>query len=199
VILDNFESKLLVMPLNNIKPAKGRLLIAEPGISEMYFKRSVVLITEHNDEGTIGFVLNKPVDLKLHDALVDFDGFSNDLYLGGPVSKSNLFYIHTLGEKIEGARKILNGLYWGGEFEMIKDLIKSKQAHPSEIKFFIGYSGWDAGQLEAELEVNSWVVAPTNSEEIMTLKTDEIWGQVLKGMGRDIALLAYFPENPLLN
>lgn len=187
------------MALNEIKPNKGRILVSEPSIAESFFSRAVVIIAEHNREGTVGFILNKAVDLKVSEAVNDLEDIDLPLYLGGPVSRDNLFYLHTLGDKIEGSREIMKGLYWGGDFATIKDLILEGKIDQNQIKFFIGYAGWEPGQLEKEIEENSWVVAPTVKEEAMDANIDDLWKKVLRGMGKELALLSFFPENPNLN
>jgi putative transcriptional regulator len=187
------------MPLNELKPNKGRILVSEPSIGENFFNRSVVIIAEHNQEGTVGFILNKAVDLTVAEAVTDLETIDLPLYLGGPVSRDNLFYMHTLGEQIEGSREIMKGLYWGGDFNTLKQMILEGTVTESQIKFFIGYAGWEPGQLEKEIEENSWVVAPTLKEEVMDADIDDLWKKVLRGMGQDLALLSFFPENPNLN
>jgi putative transcriptional regulator len=187
------------MPLNEIKPNRGRILVSEPTIGENFFNRSVVVIAEHNHEGTVGFILNKAVDLKVSEAVSDLEKIDLPLYLGGPVSRDNLFYLHTLGDQIEGSREIMKGLYWGGDFASIRNLILEGKIDDKQIKFFIGYSGWEPGQLEKEIEENSWVVAPTVKEEVMDANINDLWKKVLRGMGQDLALLSFFPENPSLN
>lgn len=187
------------MPLNPIQAAPGKLLVAEPGIAETYFIRSVVYLTEHNEDGSVGFLLNKPLDLKVSDVVKELRGISLPLFLGGPVGRDSLFYIHTLGNKIEDSRLIDQGVFWGGDFEQIIKAVQTGAGNEKNLRFFVGYSGWDSGQLDAELNRNSWVVAPTNKEEVMNLETTNLWKDVLRGMGKDLALLSFFPENPSLN
>ena len=93
----------------------GSLLISEPFLADSCFKRSVVLLSEHDKHGTLGFILNKPTDLKLNEAVEDFPEFNVPLYFGGPVDTETLFYIHTLGNKLEGSREIAAGVFWGGD------------------------------------------------------------------------------------
>ena len=120
------------------KPVQGSLLISEPFLVDSYFKRSVVLLSEHDDKGTLGFILNKPTDVTLNEAVDDFPEFKVPLYFGGPVETDTLFYIHTLGEKLEGAKEILNGIYWGGDYEQLKFLIDTKQVRQDQIRFYAG-------------------------------------------------------------
>jgi len=180
-------------------PAQGKLLLSEPFQRDLYFKRTVVLLAEHNEKGSIGFILNKPIDLKLNDALSDFPEYNGLLYFGGPVNKNQLFYIHTLGEEIDGSLQIGNGLYWGGNFDTVRTLIDLKKVEPNQIRFFVGYSGWEPRQLEQELNEKAWIVSPAKAQQIMANDTRQLWGNVLKTMGPDYAIMANFPEDPALN
>jgi putative transcriptional regulator len=156
-------------------------------------------ITEHNDSGTVGFILNKRVDLRLNEAIVEFKDFDFPLYFGGPVKRDNLFYIHTLGKHVEGSMQILDGLYWGGDFEKLKELILNGKATEKQIKFFLGYSGWEPKQLDKEMEEHSWFVSNSSSSLVMQDSDKEMWRQVMKAMGSEFAMLSNFPDNPSLN
>jgi len=188
------------MSLNTIKPAKGKLLISEPLLNESYFRRSVVLLTEHINSGSHGFILNKPVDLKLSEALPDFVNVDFPLYLGGPVQKDSIYYIHTLGNKLEGSTKIFNGLYYGGDFETMKTLIMNGKATQQQVKFFVGYSGWASRQLDQELQHNSWIVADGDLKIAMSDDNhNQTWSSVLRSMGAEFAILSNFPEDRSMN
>jgi putative transcriptional regulator len=190
---------ILKIKTNDIKPAKGKILISEPFLSDYYFKRSVVLLAEHNEEGTFGLIINKPVDLILTDILHDFPEFDSTVYLGGPVKTDSLYFIHTLGDRLENSLEILQGLYWGGDIELVKELIKLGKITPQEIKFFIGYSGWVSKQLEAELERNSWLVANIKANQIMNSDPVKLWDESLKKLGGDYAYWTNFPSDPVMN
>jgi putative transcriptional regulator len=185
--------------LSNIPPAPGRILISEPLLQDFYFRRSVVLLADHSDEGTFGLILNKPVDVRFNDVIKGFPNFKAPLYLGGPVQTSNLYFIHTLGEKVEGSMKILDGLYWGGDIEQIKEMMTLDQLNPSNIRFFIGYSGWVSKQLDRELDENSWVVSSASTEQLIHANPDNLWRDIVKTLGKDFSLWANYPPDPLLN
>jgi len=184
---------------NAIPPKKGKILISEPFLFDPNFKRTVILLVEHNKEGSVGFILNRSVDLKINDAIDEFPNFKRDIYNGGPVGQESLFYIHTLGEQLDGCQKIMKELYWGGDFDELKLLIDTGQVKPEDIRFFVGYSGWDAGQLDRELKDHSWIVANCNKSQIMDATQKEFWKDVLKGLGKKYAVMANFPEDPSLN
>ncbi len=182
------------------KPAKGKVLISEPFLMDPNFKRSIVLLGEHNEEGSVGFILNKPTNLKLNQVLEeDFPEFDAPVFFGGPVQINTLQFIHRAGDIIDGGTQILDGLYWGGSYEVLRLLIEAKQVDPSDFRFFIGYSGWNPGQLEAELKINSWIVTSTTTENVFSNEPDKLWGDVLKKMGKKFAILASFPEDPSVN
>ena len=183
----------------NEQPEKGKLLISEPFLMDPNFKRAIVLLTEHNEEGSVGFVLNRQTEYKLNDLLSDFPDFDSEVYYGGPVQINTLQFIHKAGDIIEGSTLITDGLYWGGNFEILKLLIESKAVDPSDFRFFVGYSGWGAGQLGDELKINSWIVSHSKIENIFSNEPDKLWREILKSLGKKFAILASFPENPSVN
>jgi putative transcriptional regulator len=185
--------------LNNPDISIGKILVSEPFLLDSYFKRSVILLGEHGEEGTVGFILNKPTDLKLNDALEDFPVLDVPLYFGGPVQTDTIHFLHTYGEKLEGAKKIMNGLFWGGDLEELKLLIETNQIDAKEIRFFAGYSGWEPHQLEDELKGNTWLVSSGQKDFAFSTHPEELWGQALRKMGSSYAVLANFPEDPSLN
>ncbi|MFO7721148.1 MAG: YqgE/AlgH family protein, partial [Gillisia sp.] len=142
-----------------LKPAKGLLLVAEPSIiGDASFNRSVILLAEHSESGSIGFILNKVLDFTLNDLIPELDkGFK--VYNGGPVEQDNLYFIHKVPELIPESIEIANGIYWGGNFEVVKELILNDLINEKQIRFFLGYSGWDAQQLKDELDSNAWIIS----------------------------------------
>jgi len=145
---------------NKLDPEKGRLLISEPYLPDPNFQRTVILLCEHNEEGSFGFVINRPSNLKLSD-VVEIDGsFQANVYVGGPVQQDTLHFLHLAGDTLEGAAEIIDGLHWGGNFEQLSIMIASNSIETDDLRFYIGYSGWGSGQLDKEIEENSWIVAP---------------------------------------
>jgi putative transcriptional regulator len=181
------------------QPVQGSLLISEPFLLDSYFKRSVVLLSEHDDKGTLGFILNKPTDVMLNDAVEDFPNFEVPLYFGGPVETDTLFYIHTLGEQLEGSKLIMPGLWWGGDYDQLKFLIDTRQIQPGTIRFYAGYSGWEPTQLDTELKEKSWLVTDSAKDFTFFENPKTLWSQVLRSLGNEYAILANFPEDPNLN
>lgn len=182
----------------NLAPKQGRILISEPLLSDTYFKRSVVLLTEHSDKGAVGFVLNKPVDLPLNEVLADFPDFNAQVYIGGPVAKDTIHFLHTLGELIPNSVHVMDNIYWGGDFDSLKELINEGIVEPAQVRFFLGYSGWSPNQLEGEIEENAWLVTRVESKKIMSADKD-IWKKTLDELGKKYKVWANFPENPAMN
>ena len=182
----------------NLVPQQGRILISEPLLSDTYFKRSVVLITEHSENGTVGFVLNKPIDLMINEVLGDFPKIDSQVYVGGPVAKDTIHFLHTLGDIVPGAVHVIGNIYWGGDFDEFKKIIETGKIKPSQVRFFLGYSGWRPQQLEEEITENAWLVTEVDSSKIMTAEKD-IWENTLREIGKKFKIWANFPENPALN
>lgn len=180
------------------KPEKGTILVAEPFMKDQHFKRAVVLIAEHDEEGTVGFILNRPLDVKLKDVMADTGDSLMPLFLGGPVQRDNLFFVHTLGDLIEDSRPVCEGLWWAGNYSTVKEMIKRNEIREEHIRLFIGYSGWTVGQLEEEMKISSWIVTKAKQKHIL-LPSDELWGTILKSMGKKYAEISNYPEDPSLN
>lgn len=186
--------------LNSIEPAAGRLLISEPFMLDPNFKRSVILLTEYADRGAMGFILNHQSDYLLGDVLPDTSYSEIPVYSGGPVAANTLHFIHCAPEKIDGGIEICEGVFLGGDFDKIKELISNYQINETEIKFFMGYSGWTPNQLDEELKENSWLVADRCSvNTLFNVSEQNMWKEVVRSLGNRYAHIANFPENPQLN
>jgi putative transcriptional regulator len=184
---------------NNISPQKGKVLIAEPFLNDIYFKRSIVFITEHNNEGSIGFVLNKPVNMKIEEIINDFPAFDGFISIGGPVNTNTIHYIHTMGDLIPNSVPVNGNIYWGGDFDTLKGMIKQGMVNKDQIKFFLGYSGWMPNQLDDELSQNSWLVTNIEPQVIMTHNMNNIWKEILNSLGSKYKMWINSPDNPSLN
>ncbi|EOR95851.1 transcriptional regulator, putative [Arcticibacter svalbardensis MN12-7] len=186
--------------LNKAQPLKGSLLISEPFMMDPNFKRSVLLLTEHNEEGTIGYVLNQKSSFFLNDVIPDCPDADFPIFIGGPVGADTLHFLHRCNDRLDGGLEIAKGIYWGGDFEMLMLMINAKHIEKHEIKFFIGYSGWEPGQLNKELELNSWLVQNTYKPGMITNNNiDNLWKEIVSQLGPKYAHIANFPENPLWN
>jgi putative transcriptional regulator len=188
------------MKISKTKPSRGKMLISEPALRDFYFGRSVVLLVEHNEEeGSIGLILNKPIHLKINEVVKEFPQVTHPLFLGGPVHPERLYYLHTMGDKIPGSIEILPGLFWGGEIKILIEMIDLHIITPSDVRFFIGYSGWEPGQLNRELGEKSWIVTQCSLETAMEQRPEKMWSSILKELGNDYAIWSNFPADPILN
>ena len=182
------------------KPKKGNLLIAEPSIiGDISFNRSVVILADHTVEGSIGFILNKPLEFGVTELVPDIE-VDFKVYNGGPVEQDNLYFIHQIPELIPNSIEISQGIYWGGDFTTIIDLVNSGQVTSKDIRFFLGYSGWDEDQLETELNSNSWVVVKNSYKtEIISKEDNTFWKEKMLELGGKYSIWSNAPENPSLN
>jgi len=179
---------------------KGQILIAEPSIlGDVSFNRSVILLAEHNEEGSVGFILNKPLEYTISDLLLEIEA-SFKIYNGGPVEQDNLYFIHTIPNLIKNSIEISNGIYWGGDFDLTKSLINEGKINKEDIRFFLGYTGWEFNQLVAELQDNSWIVANnSHNKEILSKSSKKFWKEKITELGGDYLIWSNAPENPNLN
>ena len=184
----------------SVKPKKGTLLVAEPALTgDVSFNRSVVLLAEHNDEGSVGFILNKPLDYSINDLITEIDAPFR-VFNGGPVEQDNLYFIHKVPHLIDNSVEISDGIYWGGDFDKTIQLINQGVITEKDIRFFLGYSGWASLQLDQELMSKSWIVVPNQYEsDIIQKSTKAFWKEHMLELGGDYLLWSNAPENPSLN
>lgn len=186
---------------NNLLPAQGSILISEPFLQEAYFQRSVVLLVEHNPEGSMGLVLNKKTDLIVNTFFPELEEYPEiPIYLGGPVSANRLFFIHSLGDLIvPDSVKIKDHLYFDGDFEALKRYILKGHSIEGKVKFFLGYSGWTEGQLGNEISKNSWVVSHAAKENVLLADGESFWKNSLEQLGSNYEAWTKYPKDPYLN
>lgn len=183
----------------NELPSAGKVLISEPYSFDKFFDRSVVFLTEHNEKGSVGFVLNKPTKLIIDDVVEGFPSFRSPISIGGPVAPNTLHYIHTVGAILPESIEIGPGLFWGGDYEQLKFLVESNIIRVDQIRFFIGYSGWTKNQLERELKENSWLVGNVDNDIVVKDLDADIWKKMLQNIGEKYKLWADFPHDPTMN
>jgi putative transcriptional regulator len=183
-----------------VKPKKGNLLVAEPSITgDLSFNRSVVLLADHNEDGSVGFILNKPLAYTLHELIPEISA-TFKIYNGGPIEQDNLYFIHNVPQLIPGSIEIAEGIYWGGDFDLTKNLINDGKIGRNNIRFFLGYSGWDAEQLQNELESNSWIISENElRNKIIAKSPTDFWKEKIKEQGGEYLIWSNAPENPIYN
>lgn len=183
-----------------LKPNKGKLLIAEPSLTgDVSFNRSVVLLAEHNEEGSVGFILNKPLEYQISDLVTEIT-IPFQVYNGGPVEQDNLYFIHKVPHLIDDSIEISDGIYWGGNFEKTVALINQKIISEDDIRFFLGYSGWSSLQLNQELSSKSWIVVDNEYQSHIIKKSlGTLWKEKMMELGGEYLIWSNAPENPNLN
>lgn len=186
---------------NNLRPGKGRILISEPFLWDTCFHRSVILLIEHGAKRSMGFVVNKRMNVCLHNFFPELkQAPSIYLYRGGPVAPDQLFFIHSIKpDIIPDTTQIGDNLYFGGDFEVVKNYLLEGNPAEGRVKFFLGYSGWEGNQLYDEIVQDSWLVSRFSSETILVAKDDSFWKCALKQLGRPYSAWADFPRRPELN
>ncbi len=180
------------------KVREGVILISEPLGRDLFFKKSVILIVEHNAQGTVGFVLNKPFFLPMKDIFNEFPDIPNNISLGGPVEPNTLHFVHTLGDRFGNCKRISPDLYWGGDFETMQLNMKAGLVDNRQIKFFVGYSGWAPGQLDEELARAQWVVTDLSPGKIINSPAN-LWDDCIESLGQRFKPWLHVPEEPAMN
>lgn len=186
--------------MKTLIPERGKLLVSEPSIiGDASFSRSVILLTEFNDDGVVGFIINKPLDFSLSELVPEINQ-EFEVYEGGPVSQDNLYFLHCIPELIPNSHLIEDGIYWGGDFQTVSELINDNKIRSEDIKFFLGYSGWEPSQLQQELDSKSWVVTDNDdSGLILSDQMHDIWKQKMRTLGGGYEIWSNAPENPSYN
>lgn len=183
-----------------VLPKKGHLLVAEPStLGDISFNRSVVFLAEHNSEGSVGFIMNKPLSYTIEDLVPEIEA-SFIVYNGGPVEQDNLYFIHNTPKLIPNSVEIADGIFWGGDFEITKNLINEGKLTKNNIRFFLGYSGWNSNQLEQELKENAWLVVENGlKSKILSKSAQHFWKEKIMEQGGDYVLFSNAPSDPMLN
>lgn len=195
----NIDSDIFKIQSNDVLPSRGRILISEPFLRDTTFGRSVILLIDHSNEGSMGLVINKKLPFLVNDIITEFKYLDEiPLYKGGPVATDTLFYLHTLAE-IPGAISISKGLYLNGDFNEIKKYILQGNQVNERIRFFLGYSGWESEQLSNEIRENTWLVSEEEKSYLMKNGTKDMWKQALEKLGSKYETWSRFPQVPTLN
>jgi putative transcriptional regulator len=193
---EQLESKLFD---NRPLPTRGSFLLANPFLADPHFRKTVILLVEHNDDGSLGFVINKPMEVQLDEAT---DGTLNvhlPVHYGGPVQADTLFYVHRLANGLDSCMEVVDNVFWGGSYEELTLRIGLQHLTEDDIRFVVGYSGWSAGQLQEEWNSRSWLVFPAEAEEIFAHDIDGLYSRLLRKLGVAGSLFANIPEDPRLN
>lgn len=195
----NINSDIFKIQSNNVLPSRGKILISEPFLRDATFGRSVILLVDHTEEGSMGLVINKRLPIFVNDVISEFKYIDEiPLHKGGPVATDTLFYLHTLTD-IPGALPIQKGLYLNGDFDEIKRYILQGNKVNECIRFFLGYSGWEGNQLSNEIRENTWLVSKEDNAYLMNTNVKDMWKQSLEKLGSKYETWSRFPQVPTLN
>lgn len=195
----NIDSDIFKIQSNNVLPSRGKILISEPFLRDATFGRSVILLIDHTEEGSMGLIINKQLPIFVNDIINEFKYIDDiPLYKGGPIATDTLFYLHTLAD-ISGAIPISKGLYLNGDFDEIKKYILQGNKTDQYIRFFLGYSGWESEQLSTELRENTWLVSKEENAYLMNKDTKDMWKQALEKLGSKYETWSRFPQVPTFN
>lgn len=177
----------------------GKLLVAHPLLNDGFFNRSVVYISQYLDESVVGFVLNFKTQFKLRDLRPQVQNGNWPIYDGGPVAKNQLFFLHNLGEKITNAIPIQDNLFFGGDFNDLLYCIDHEDVSESDIRFFVGYSGWSKDQLDNEIERGSWYVNDIDASTLLSIGSSVLWGSELAKQKNGLEIFSEIGWDPSNN
>ena len=182
------------MPVHSLK---GQLLIAVPALLDPNFRRTVVLVGEHNEEGALGLVLNRPSDTTVEEALPELavlvDG-EDQVHVGGPVQPSAIVIVAEFSDPERAGALVFESVGF-----LPAEVDPDALGELPQARVFAGYAGWGPGQLDGELEEGSWIVEPAIATDVFTVEPDELWSEVLRRKGGPYGVLALMPADPSLN
>ena len=182
-----------------IEPGSGILLISDPFLKDPNFMRTVVFLCEHQEQGSFGFVLNRKYENTIDELIPELEGHKIPLFYGGPVQMDTIHFLHQYPAEISGGQQVMKGIFWGGDFDRVVEMIKNNELDQNKIRFFIGYSGWSDGQLNNELQEKSWLTVKATRKLVFHKNYKEIWKDSLKQLGGDYEIMINFPIDPQLN
>lgn len=171
---------------------KGSLLVASPALVDPNFRRTVVLVAEHGDAGAMGVVLNRPSETRVAEAVPELSTLAGDeetVFVGGPVATDSLLALADVEDEEDASELVV------GTVGFVQDADVAARRG----RIFVGYAGWSAGQLEAELDEESWIVVPAEPDDVFSDEPAELWSSVLRRQVGPLALLATLPPDPSLN
>jgi putative transcriptional regulator len=197
----NLKLLIYMKQHRNQVPQPGSLLLSEPFLQDENFRRAVVLLCEHEEgSGSIGFVMNKPSILNLGDLVNGLDFLDAEVFVGGPVEQNTLHFIYFGVQLMEESKHLGDGVWWGGGFTTLVQLLNSGKLNLSQVRFFLGYSGWSPGQLEEELSEKTWIVySESFVQELFENTAEQLWRSLMKRLGGEFEIQSNYPTDPRLN
>ena len=182
-----------------IQPKENTLLIADPFLRDDNFIRSVIYLCCHDQEGTLGFKLNEYSGYSINQMIKGLNHCTMPVYVGGPVANDTIHFLHTIPNLIPDGQCIGNNIYWGGDFSIVKNLMRKNMLNAGNIRFFLGYSGWDKDQLQSELDEKTWLTAASSEKIVFHTQADIVWKESVRLLGPDFLPLIHYPIDPQLN
>lgn len=179
---------------------KGTFLISTPEIESGLFFRGVVLLCEHNANGSFGLVINKSLELELPEEIINLHNLANPrvkVRAGGPVQTNQMMLLHSCESIAQQTLQICNDVYLGGDLQFLQEAITDENG--PDIHLCFGYAGWGAGQLEREFLDGQWFLFPASAKHIFHTSPEKLWQTLLREMGGKYTILSMFPENLSLN
>lgn len=179
---------------------KGTFLIATPDIDAGFFFRGVLLVCEHNANGSFALLINKPLDLELPDEIMNINELANPhigIRAGGPVQTNQMMLLHTSDQIAQQTLKISDGIFLGGDLQFLQESIMNPNGPFIQLCF--GYAGWGSGQLEREFLDGHWFLYPASVKHIFHTPPEKLWQSLLREMGGKYATLSMIPEDLSLN
>ena len=178
---------------------KGKILISSPSLlSDMIFYKSIILIVDKTEDGLTGLILNRRTDLFITKDIKSIRKVKIDLYYGGPVSNNHYYLLKSESDHLESI-KIDKNLYWGNNLEYLFDQIENGLIDQQDVILFQGYSGWNLGQLDNEIENNSWIVISDQIENVFNFKENNSWNKIIKTLGKKYRIWSNSPDDITLN
>lgn len=181
---------------------KGFFLIANPVLPDPNFSRTVVLLCNHDERGSFGLVVNKEAAVNPADIFSEIDplrSYNSRVHAGGPVSQSQMFYICRSEEPIPDLDQICRSVHLGMDWNFLENVMDRIPEPERNIRFFLGYSGWAAGQLSGEMARRSWLTCQASEKFVFEENLARIWPGAVKSLGKDYEYLIHAPVNPQMN
>lgn len=202
-VMENISADIFHLFDNQPEPSRGSLLLAKPTVDDACFKRSVILVIDHDSDGSMGVIVNRPSGYTLADVIADADkdieGLDDiPIYMGGPVGLNQMFFLHTLGpDIIPGCLQVGKELYFGGDYEAVKRYVACGEPTEGVIKFIVGYSGWEKGQLASEIARHDWAVKKSPDHDMLMAEMDyDMWNEAVNSFGDKYRIWNNWPSNP---
>lgn len=180
----------------------GTFLIASPTLRDSNFLRTVVLLCEHNERGSMGLIVNRPSEAKVADAVSGIEvplPPEEQLFIGGPVQPEALLVLHRVAKPIPGEQPVCDGMALGGEMQALIQLIADPRGPDDRVRVYAGYAGWGAGQLDGELEAGGWITCSAAARFVFDVEPAQVWAEVLSSLGEEYAYLTRVPLDPRVN